>query len=93
MACPGGQDPHRFGFSCRSLGEYLVVEILTPQSDEDGVVSSLFDYNLVFSANRHLLFPGKLIPLVFETEGKVILDRPLSLLGQDTKEGASLPAA
>ena len=88
----GCQYPCGFDLSCRSLGKRLVVKILAPRSNVDSAVGALFDNDLVFLANSHSLFPSKLIPLVFEGKGKVVLYRSLGLFGQDTRESASLPS-
>ena len=64
----------------------MVGEVFASQTDEGLIVYSFFDENSVFGANGSLLLFGKLIPLIVESDGKVILNGSLRVTGKNTGE-------
>ena len=80
----GSDDPGLFSLFLGFGGQYLVVEVFTPEANMERIIYSFFQQDPFFGTNGGRLLFGKLVPLVIKSDGEVILDRSLRVTGENT---------
>ena len=76
-----GDDPGLFSLFLGLGGQYLVVEVFTPETNMKRTIYSFFQQDSFFGTNGGRLFFAKLIPLIIKSDGEVILDSSLRVTG------------
>src|SRR3989338_1687758 len=80
----GGDNPWLFFLSLRSGRQDLVVEIFSPKTNLQRAIYSFFQQYPFFGTNSGWLLFAKLVPLVIESDGEIILDHSLGLTRENT---------
>ena len=80
----GGDNPWLFFLSLRSDWQDLVVEAFISKPDMERTICSFLKQNSLFRADGGWLFLAKLVPLVIESDGEIILDCSLRLTGKNS---------